>query len=123
LFLHLFTDHHADTIKFHAVFTLFQPVSAFPRKWFEDVNGILATQDILRKDLPHLDKILEPFSVASLRFVSTGCGNAPRKSSDTSLNQIAMQILLVEGNYIYLQDVTTLTAISSHVSLTRQGLA
>ena len=59
----------------------------------------------------------------SLRFVSTGCGNAPRKSSDTSLNQIAMQILLVEGNYIYLQDVTTLTAISSHVSLTRQGLA
>lgn len=33
------------------------------KKWFEDVNGILATQDILRKDLPHLDKILEPFSV------------------------------------------------------------
>ena len=37
----------------------------------------------------------------SLRFVSTGCGNAPRKSSDTSLNQIAMQILLVEGNYLF----------------------
>lgn len=34
------------------------------KKWFEEPNGILQSQDILRKDLPHLERILEPFSVA-----------------------------------------------------------
>lgn len=33
------------------------------KRWFEEPNGILQSQDILRKDLPHLDRILEPFSV------------------------------------------------------------
>eukprot|EP00438_Fugacium_kawagutii_P006732 Skav219144 [mRNA] locus=scaffold1574:741194:747181:+ [translate_table: standard] len=36
------------------------------KKWFEEPNGILESQDILRKDLPHLEKILESFSVALL---------------------------------------------------------
>ena len=39
------------------------------RKWFEEPNGILQSQDILRKDLPHLERILEPFSVPCLRIL------------------------------------------------------